>query len=161
MKVFLKRKNGQGGFSLVELMIVVAIIGILAALAVPKFQTFQAKARASESKNNLSHAYTLEMSYHGDNDTYASLQNIGFNLNGVAAGATGITAQVANKIRYSYTHPTVAQNGFVIQASAAVGALGSCQTAAHVVRINENKVVGSAVNANTNTGANNAPISGC
>ena len=37
-------KNDKG-FSLVELMIVVAIIGVLSALAVPKFQSFQAKAK--------------------------------------------------------------------------------------------------------------------
>ncbi len=45
------RKNN--GFSLVELMVVVAIIGILASIAVPNFQRFQARARQSEAKTNL------------------------------------------------------------------------------------------------------------
>lgn len=155
MKVFLKRKNGQGGFSLVELMIVVAIIGILAALAVPKFQTFQAKARASESKNNLSHAYTLEMSYHGDNDTYANLQTIGFNLNGIAAATTMLTENIGAKIRYSYVSVN-AQNTFNVTATAMTGNLGSCQTGNHVVTINENKIIGSMVGV-----PDNAPIPGC
>ena len=72
-------RQGQSGFSLVELMIVVAIIGILSALAVPRFQSFQAKARQSEAKNNLSHIYTLEQSYYGDNDTFTQISAVGRN----------------------------------------------------------------------------------
>ncbi len=92
-------KNEQG-FSLVELMIVVAIIGILAALAVPRFQSFQAKAKQTEAKNNLSHIYTLEQTYYGDNDAYSSvLDDIGFRVQGkrkydysVAAAGSTFTA---------------------------------------------------------------------
>ncbi|MBM4252621.1 MAG: type II secretion system protein [Deltaproteobacteria bacterium] len=74
-----KSRKAEQGFSLVELMIVVAIIGVLAALAVPKFQSFQAKAKQSEAKSNLSHIYTLELSYYGDQDKYnKNLQEIGF-----------------------------------------------------------------------------------
>lgn len=58
------------GFSLVELMVVVAIIGVLASLAVPRFKTFQAKARQAEAKTNLAHLYTLQQSYYADYDKY-------------------------------------------------------------------------------------------
>lgn len=46
------------GFSLIELMIVVAIIGVLAAIAVPNFQKYQAKSRQSEAKSLLTAIYT-------------------------------------------------------------------------------------------------------
>ncbi len=66
-------KCQKQAFSLVELMIVVAIIGILAALAIPRFQQFQAKARQAEARSNLVHIYTLQISYNGDNDTFSNM----------------------------------------------------------------------------------------
>ena len=55
-----KRNNG---FSLIELMVVVAIMGILASIAVPQFQKFQSRTRQSEAKNSLSAIFTAEKSF--------------------------------------------------------------------------------------------------
>jgi len=60
------------GFTLVELMIVVAIIGILAAIAIPNFNTFTTKAKQSEVKVNMGGIYTSQISYFVENDRYAS-----------------------------------------------------------------------------------------
>jgi len=64
--------KNKKGFTLIELMIVVAIIGILAAIAIPDFLTFQAKAKQSEAKQNLGAIYTTQIAYYGEKDSYAS-----------------------------------------------------------------------------------------
>ena len=72
-------KKLQKGFTLIELMIVVAIIGILAALAIPNFIRFQARSKQSEVKANLKSVFTAEKSYYQEHDTYSScIRKIGF-----------------------------------------------------------------------------------
>lgn len=71
-KVMFKRMKGDQGFTLIELMIVVAIIGILAAIAIPNFMTYQAKARQSEAKVNLGGIFTTATSYFAENNTFST-----------------------------------------------------------------------------------------
>ncbi len=63
------------GFSLIELMIVVGIIGVLATVAVPKFKTFQVKAKLSEAKVVLNHIGTLQEAYALENTLFKGLAN--------------------------------------------------------------------------------------
>lgn len=78
----LKPKMGESGFTLVELMIVVAIIGILSAVAVPNFKRYQAKAKTSEAKIQLAAAYTSQQSFYGDFGIYHNcLPYMGFDPN--------------------------------------------------------------------------------
>lgn len=63
----------QEGFTLIELMIVVAIIGILAAIAIPNFLQYQMKSRQSEAKTNLMAIKTSEVSWQGERGCYLAV----------------------------------------------------------------------------------------
>jgi Tfp pilus assembly protein PilE len=52
-------------------MIVVAIMGILAAVAVSKYSTFQARSRQTEASAMLSQVYVLELAYYGDHNVFS------------------------------------------------------------------------------------------
>jgi type IV pilus assembly protein PilA len=63
------------GFTLVELMVVVAIIGILSAIAIPNFKTYQAKAKTSEAKIQLASIYQAEIAIQSDFDAFGTCLN--------------------------------------------------------------------------------------
>ena len=69
-----KLHTRRGGFTLIELMIVVAIIGILAAIAIPNFLRFQLKAKSSEGKTNLAAIRTAEESFFAEYGVYVSAE---------------------------------------------------------------------------------------
>ena len=71
MKTFSQSLKRQDGFTLVELMVVVAIIGLLSAVAIPNFKKYQAKAKISEAKLQLSAIYTAEAAFFSDFNMYA------------------------------------------------------------------------------------------
>ncbi|MCA0375839.1 MAG: prepilin-type N-terminal cleavage/methylation domain-containing protein [Gemmatimonadetes bacterium] len=60
------------GFTLVELLIVVVVIGVLAAIAVPKFQNTKGKAYASSIKSDIKNLASMQESYFYDNETYST-----------------------------------------------------------------------------------------
>ena len=74
------RKLRRRGFTLIELMIVVAIIGILAAIAIPNFIRFQARSKQGEAKANLKSLFTAQRSYFQEKDSFqTTIGDIGFN----------------------------------------------------------------------------------
>jgi type IV pilus assembly protein PilA len=85
----LSKLRSKKGFTLIELMIVVAIIGILAAIAIPNFLRFQAKSKQSEAKTNLGGIFTAETAFQGENNAYGSLAAIAW-------------APIGTSIRYTY-----------------------------------------------------------
>ena len=89
-------KRLQRGFTLIELMIVVAIIGILAAIAIPNFSKFQSKAKQSEAKTNLKAIYTAAKSRFAEKDDY------GDDTQTTVFGSIGWAPEANNKYMYSY-----------------------------------------------------------
>jgi prepilin-type N-terminal cleavage/methylation domain-containing protein len=87
-------KSLKKGFTLVELMVVIVIIGILAALAIPRFLGATNKTKAAEFKPVLKQIYTLQMAYQQEKGTLANdLGIIGFD----PPGSTS---------RFTYSVPT-------------------------------------------------------
>ncbi|MCK4385159.1 MAG: prepilin-type N-terminal cleavage/methylation domain-containing protein [candidate division Zixibacteria bacterium] len=94
-----KFHRSQKGFTLIELMIVVVIIGILAALAIPRFMKATTKSKQSEAKQILKQIYVMERAYKQEHDVYA--------CNGETQAAGGsfgtIGVDIMDAARYSYT----------------------------------------------------------
>jgi len=95
--------NKKEGFTLVELLIVVAIIGILAAIAIPQFAAYRAKAYCAAVKSDLANLAIAEEAYFTDYDAYTTATDD-------AGGLTGF--KPTEKVILAA--PVVAINGFQV-----------------------------------------------
>ncbi len=73
-----RRSSRKGGFTLIELMIAVAIIGILCSIAAGLFRNYAMRAKQSEARELLSSIFTSETAYYADQGTYALPSVAGF-----------------------------------------------------------------------------------
>jgi prepilin-type N-terminal cleavage/methylation domain len=87
------------GFTLIELMIVVAIIGILAAIAIPQYNAFRVRGYNANAVSNLKNFATSMEAYYTENDAYTNVTTvlIGYRANAdVAVTATVYSAAGTN-----------------------------------------------------------------
>jgi len=110
------KKLTKKGFTLVELMIVVAIIGILAAIAIPNFIKFQARSKQAEAKSNLKSVFTGQKSFFAEGDRYS-----------ISTGDIGFSPERGNRYAYALvaTNPLTAVIAENRAAATAVPATGS------------------------------------
>ena len=109
-KLIRNMRNNQKGFTLIELMIVVAIIGILAAIAIPNFLKYQLKSKTAEAKVNLGAIATSQESFRAERDVYlvcdeypAGRSNVRQTWDPDAAGGfTSIGFSPSGKVYYDY-----------------------------------------------------------
>lgn len=113
--VTIRRHEGDltAGFSMVELMVVLVIIGILVLLALPRLEPVVTKAKETEAKLMLKQVYTLEKSYKYEHDTYTtSLADIGFEQDSLVTQG--------GRARYKITIVSADANTFLAEATAVV-----------------------------------------
>jgi type IV pilus assembly protein PilA len=68
--MFTRMMRKNEGFTLIELMIVIAIIGILAAIAIPQFSAYRTRSYNSSAESDLRNAATAQEAYYVDHQTY-------------------------------------------------------------------------------------------
>lgn len=123
------KKKKEKGFTLIELMIVVAIIGILAAIAIPNFLRYQAKAKQSEAKGQLGSIFTSQITYKSEKDSYAT-------------GIGDLDWSTSGSPRYGYSLGNVTATVFSAQASANIDS----DTLSDAWVINEDKILTNTAN---------------
>jgi type IV pilus assembly protein PilA len=135
--------KSKKGFTLIELMIVVAIIGILAAIAIPNFLKFQAKSKQSEAKTNLKGVYTAETAYFGEQNTYGTFDTVNwvpvgskriysYSIVGDPPAASGADSPTVKPVTTTFTAtvnmttytPAWAANSFTAGAAGAISTSG-------------------------------------
>jgi type IV pilus assembly protein PilA len=116
------------GFTLIEIMVVVAILGVLAAIAIPNYRGLHCKAKQSEAKVQLGSIRTAQETYWSENETYAD------SLNKLACRPEGDAL-------YSFTVVSADQASFLARAN------GTINNAQDVWRITEEGNLTNPVNA--------------
>lgn len=104
MSTLRERRGQAAGFSLIELMIVVAIIAILAAIAVPIYSNYITRSKLTEAQNNLSALRVQMEQYFQDNRQYTSAGGTGTTTGCGVLMPTSIASNGGNSIAKYFSY---------------------------------------------------------
>lgn len=123
----------QTGFTLVELMIVVVIIGILSAIAVPSYGTYRIKSARAAAQTELLQLASLQEKIYLNSNAYSP--NLTTAYNGNATGGLGKTSGKTEDVRYNLAFEGTPNQTFEIRA---VPVAGSAQAGDGCLLIKDN-----------------------
>ena len=133
--------NFRRGFTLIELMLVVALIGLISSIAIPNFLAYQLRAKTSEAKTNLSGISISETSYYATTGTYLAAAaepavipgSTPVAFNSMAPGFESLGWRPDGMVFFTYgIAVTPDGTGFTADAAADIDANGFIQTWAYV-----------------------------
>lgn len=118
--LYFRRTGAQGGFTLVELMITVAIISIIAAIAYPNYSKYIVRGSRQAAQTEILQLSNLQEKIFLNSNAYAA--SITTAYNGTSAGGLGVTAGTTTDGRYTLTiSPTTPGQSYTITATPVAG----------------------------------------